>query len=428
MIWLDRKRTMDDWYQAQEIKPKWMMNLSLWDDNGPIGTVIRGGVMARSSGNGIGVGITKEGKLGIGSPWAQDWMDYVTAYPPMIAEGKLTGQKVDSYVQNAKTRRIAFCGAGDTFYTVSADALTLNAFAHQLAERGFYVALNYDGGGSARQYEGGRAINSPTDNRKIPVMLAVWEEEKEERKETPEMTYDICLDPGHGAETAGKRSPDQKYFEYEFARDLCRRIKAHLERCGLKVTQTTEGAEDMPLWKRCEAANKSGAKAVVSIHSNAENERTVAADGWGTANYWMAAVIAKGGQAEKLAESIRKESAAALKIKDNGVQECNYQILRDTRAPAVLIEHGFHTHKEWTRTMLMTDEGRAAMAECDAKGIVAYCGQKWIPAPNESESAWYEKELAEAVAAGITDGTRPEEPATRAEVAVMVLRSMKKEV
>ena len=39
---------------------------------------------------------------------------------------------------------------------------------------------------------------------------------------------------------------------------------------------------------------------------------------------------------------------------------------------------------------------------------------------------WYEKELAQAVAAGITDGTRPDDPCTRAEAAVMVLRALGK--
>ena len=49
------------------------------------------------------------------------------------------------------------------------------------------------------------------------------------------MAYDVCLDPGHGKNTSGKASPDGTYKEYEFARDIMKRIKAHLERCGLSV-------------------------------------------------------------------------------------------------------------------------------------------------------------------------------------------------
>ena len=40
-------------------------------------------------------------------------------------------------------------------------------------------------------------------------------------------------------------------------------------------------------------------------------------------------------------------------------------------------------------------------------------------------SKWAEKELSEAIAKGITDGTRPKGYATREEVAAMVLRGTK---
>ena len=49
----------------------------------------------------------------------------------------------------------------------------------------------------------------------------------------------VCLDPGHGSDTPGKRSPyasDKKnlpalYFrEYEFSRDIVNRIKTELEK------------------------------------------------------------------------------------------------------------------------------------------------------------------------------------------------------
>lgn len=132
-------------------------------------------------------------------------------------------------------------------------------------------------------------------------------------------------------------------------------------------------------------------------------------------------MIAKGGQAEKLAKAIEAASIPVLGIKSNGVQTQNLAMVRDTKAPAVLIEHGFHTCKTWVE-MLKTQSVRAKIAECDAKGICNYLGVRWVGAP---AAKWYEKELAEAVAAGITDGTRPDDTATRAEVAIMVLRGQK---
>lgn len=38
----------------------------------------------------------------------------------------------------------------------------------------------------------------------------------------------VCIDAGHGVETAGKRSPDGSYLEYEFNLDVAKRIQAHL--------------------------------------------------------------------------------------------------------------------------------------------------------------------------------------------------------
>ena len=53
----------------------------------------------------------------------------------------------------------------------------------------------------------------------------------------------------------------------------------------------------------------------------------------------------------------------------------------------------------------------------------------WLPGSSHvtgPAARWYEKELAQAVAAGITDVTRPDDYCTRAEAAVMVLRALGK--
>ncbi|MBQ8144591.1 MAG: hypothetical protein IJ042_07370 [Butyricicoccus sp.] len=52
------KQTMGQWYAAQTDKPKYMLNASLWDTKGPIGTIILDGEMTRNEGNGFGIGTT----------------------------------------------------------------------------------------------------------------------------------------------------------------------------------------------------------------------------------------------------------------------------------------------------------------------------------------------------------------------------------
>ena len=89
--------------------------------------------------------------------------------------------------------------------------------------------------------------------------------------------HTVCLDPGHGAETAGKCSPDKGYYEYEFNLDMAFRCKAILERHGVKVTLTRQNehcptgkSDTNDLAKRVTIANSiPSLSAFVSIHSNA---------------------------------------------------------------------------------------------------------------------------------------------------------------
>ena len=64
IVWLGGK-TMGQWRKAQAEPPDFMLNGSLWDKKGAIGTIFRDGKQIRSEGNGPGLG-TKIG--GIMSP------------------------------------------------------------------------------------------------------------------------------------------------------------------------------------------------------------------------------------------------------------------------------------------------------------------------------------------------------------------------
>lgn len=176
----------------------------------------------------------------------------------------------------------------------------------------------------------------------------------------------ICLDAGHGMTTPGKRSPDGSLLEYEFNRDVTLRLKKILEEHGVEVILTFYDDVDVPLESRAKFANVNNAGYFISIHANAYG------DGWNDANGWEIYVVSKGGKAEKLAECIRKHSIE-LGLKDRGVKEGNFQVLRDTNMPAVLIEHGFYTNKEECEK-LKSDKFRQKCAECDAKGILEFLG------------------------------------------------------
>ena len=183
----------------------------------------------------------------------------------------------------------------------------------------------------------------------------------------------ICIDPGHAKNTPGKRSFDGTLREYEFNRDVAARLKYHLERHGVKTMYScnVDLATDVSLESRCQTANSANANLFVSIHANAFGITWNSANGWEIFTY-KGSVVGK-----KLAEAIRKESIALLKLKDRGIKTDSLYVTKNTKMPAVLIEHGFYTNKEECAKLKDT-YFREKCAVADAKGILSYLGITWI--------------------------------------------------
>ena len=140
--------TMDEWYAQQAEKPDVMMNASLWDGKGAIGTIWQAGQLVRNEGTGFGFGVNKAGGWGFGDPWAVSWQDYITGYPALMRDGKALNHSVDSYVMTAKTKRSVIAAAGDRLYLIAADGMTVAQLRAALVQFGVYSAINLDGGGS----------------------------------------------------------------------------------------------------------------------------------------------------------------------------------------------------------------------------------------------------------------------------------------
>ena len=86
------------------------------------------------------------------------------------------------------------------------------------------------------------------------------------------------------------------------------------------------------------------------------------------------------------------------------VYDPSLYVLKHTAAPAVLIEHAFHTNEADVENLKNAD-WRSAVAEAQARGITDYLGIVWVSQPpRESDE---DEELEQAVdalaAAGIID-------------------------
>ena len=149
--------TMGQW-QAKH-KPDLMINASLWDGKGAIGTIWQDGKLVRNEGTGFGFGINKAGDWGFADPWL-DWQDYITGHPALVQDGKALPYSVGQDIMTRKTKRSVVATAGNRLYLITADNMTIAQLREALVDFGVYHAINLDGGGSSRLMVGASASRS----------------------------------------------------------------------------------------------------------------------------------------------------------------------------------------------------------------------------------------------------------------------------
>lgn len=183
--------------------------------------------------------------------------------------------------------------------------------------------------------------------------------------------YKVCLDPGHGSNTAGKRSPDGTFLEWEFNKDIVDRVTEILSKYNSIKVVNSKGTSlsDTPLSERCRKANAEGCHIFISIHANAAG-----GSGWvETASGWEAWVYSNKDATGKLATCMNAAYTSMFpEVKNRGIKvNSGYYVLNATRMPAIIIEHGFYTcHKDMD--MMKTDEYRNKAAMACASAIIQY--------------------------------------------------------
>ena len=198
-------------------------------------------------------------------------------------------------------------------------------------------------------------------------------------------------------------------------------MKKILERCGIQVYMTRTNGNAVSLNERCKMANNiTDLDLYVSIHTNAVS--AVDSEGWSVAKGLDAHIIAKGGNAEKAAKAmVKRFQEAGITVRSNSVVVSNFQVLRNTDAPAVLVEHGFHTNKEEV-ALLKTDVYRQNLAEAECKGICDHLGvvyvKEEVETPNTPSTSdhWAQANFDNLVARGVQlSETRFDDNITRGE-------------
>ena len=190
------------------------------------------------------------------------------------------------------------------------------------------------------------------------------------KKGETKMSKVVILDGGHGVDCAGKRSPiwgdGSQLFEWEFNRDIVRRIAAMLKAEGIKFEILVPEDNDVSLPERCRRANvihaDCGNNAVLfSVHGNAGG-------GTGWECYTSVGQTKADAIATVLCEEAEKEFAPdGWKMRFDYIdgdpdKESQFYILKHTVCPAVLSENFFMDTEKDCRFM-MTDAGRERIAK-----------------------------------------------------------------
>lgn len=193
----------------------------------------------------------------------------------------------------------------------------------------------------------------------------------------------ILLDPGHGIDTPGKRSPDGAFREYLWNRQVADLVLCRLRSRGIDAALVVTETNDIPLRTRamrvnkvCEQMGKDNV-ILVSIHANAAGNGD-----WMNAKGWSAYTTKGETRSDELAECFYDSFERAFpdrKIRkdcqdgDRDWEE-NFYILSKTRCPAVLLENFFYDNREEC-AWLLQDQTKERIADAIVVGLLIYLSE-----------------------------------------------------
>ena len=190
----------------------------------------------------------------------------------------------------------------------------------------------------------------------------------------------ILIDTGHGENTPGKRSPDGKFREYLYVREIADQVVAQLRQRGYDAERIVMEFSDVALSERARRVNevcgRLGTKNVilVSIHCNAAGNGE-----WMNAKGWSCYTSIGQTKADKLADcfyQVAEEKFAGRKLRKDLTDgdpdwEAGFYILKKTKCPAVLTENFFMDNKDDV-AYLISPEGRNAVVATHVEAIIKY--------------------------------------------------------
>ena len=174
----------------------------------------------------------------------------------------------------------------------------------------------------------------------------------------------LCFDYGHGGEDPGAIYKGR--CEKDDVLSLGSKVAKEMRRHEVIVDETRTKDRSMSLRERSNFENRKSYDYFISFHRNAFKPEGV--QGVETFTY-----LNQGAKAKGLADKIQK-SLVDLGFTDRGVKAANFHVLRETKAPAVLIEIGFIDNSKDNQIF---DEKREEMIKVISRAILSQLGIKY---------------------------------------------------
>lgn len=173
----------------------------------------------------------------------------------------------------------------------------------------------------------------------------------------------IVIDAGHGGNDPG--AIGNGLNEKDIVLDVALRVEKLLQQSGARVVMTRSSDTYPTLTERVKLAHDVGADVFISIHINAAASPAA----HGTETYWNATYAST--ESRRLAEAIHQRLIEKLGTRDRGVKQGNFQVIRTTKMPSVLLELAFITNAE-DAALLKSDSFRQRSAEAIYEGLADY--------------------------------------------------------
>lgn len=227
----------------------------------------------------------------------------------------------------------------------------------------------------------------------------------------------ILLIAGHGNGDPGACGCG--YQEANETRRMMEAVAVRLSKLGISVVKFDETKNAYDVVRLGGALPLNDIDYVVEFHLNAG-----VGDQTGNGATTGTEVLVHASEPATTVEQCILDNICAIGFKNRGVKRRNDLAVMgyvvSSGISHALIETCFIDDKD---DMDLYERKFDEIADAIADGIMDGFG---LDGQNQKPSEWAKEAVAEAIKMGITDGSRPHDPATREEVACMIMRAMKK--